>query len=445
MSGLRCLLAISTTILLAGAGCGRADFTWLREAPDGGLTGNGPGPGPGPRDADYPGEVGPVPWDASHPIWPDATDPGQSECRTPGDCWARYGPPQCDRPGNAVWICEEQPCPATVCPRRCVAECEPEPACRTDCDCEDWLGCEQGRCMAVNRRNLCCTSRFCPPGQRCVLPSGGVGTCPGGPPIPDGGPPPFPDAAPNPERCANDCECDSSQNCVRGRCRYVNTPNSCCLYSTCRPGRSCVYPDGSRGTCPQTTANIGAPCQGGTCGPGAFCIEDNQGFPGGYCSQACQGSGMCPPGGVCRDVGGRQPICLDECATAMDCRSGYGCLRLGVGTERMCWPVSGGSSNPGGDPVGSECEDDDDCAVGLTCFEGGGGGGGGGGFRDGYCSIVYCDPQTRPCPVGSQCYAFPGIFAMCLAECPNGGTRSTCRSGYYCLGPTGQPGVCISN
>jgi hypothetical protein len=176
--------------------------------------------------------------------------------------------------------------------------------------------------------------------------------------------------------------------------------------------------------------------QDGMCAPG-FCIDQQNGFPGGYCSQDCGPTGMmCPPGADCRRFGPMQQLCLDECTVNSECRTGYGCVQLGVVTQKVCWPISPGSMNPNGDPVGSACMADGDCRTGLSCLQFQG-------WPGGYCTIPYCDPMNNPCPGGSDCYAFPGLFSLCLANCPSGGSQSTCRNGYYCLGPTGQQGVCI--
>jgi hypothetical protein len=161
-------------------------------------------------------------------------------------------------------------------------------------------------------------------------------------------------------------------------------------------------------------------------------------FPGGYCSQGCGRMSPCPSGASCRGGGGNN-FCLDECTQPTDCRPGYNCIQLGVSMgSRVCWPVPPTSTNPMGAAVGSGCAQDDECAAGLTCLSEQG-------FPGGYCTALYCDPVTNPCPANSGCYAFPGLFSLCLAECPSGGMRSTCRPQYYCLGPSGQPGVCIGN
>lgn len=267
----------------------------------------------------------------------------------------------------------------------CLPECSAPVRCRNDCDCPDDLACSpRGVCAPLSsRRNECCLSSFCPPGASCVLPNGDPSTCPSA--APDGGVfdggPGF-DAGPAPE--------------------WV--------------GRAC----GSQFEC----------------APG-FCIDEGSGFPGGYCSQECGPFGsLCPAGAYCQDFGDGQGLCLDVCGGNGDCRPGYRCTRLPFATERVCWPEGSGSTNPNGAPVGDPCGQVQDCNTGLTCFDQ---------WPGGYCTRFYCDPQSNPCPGGSQCYAFPGAISLCLEDCPSGGSTQGCRPGYYCLGPTGQPGVCISN
>jgi hypothetical protein len=280
--------------------------------------------------------------------------------------------------------------------------------------------------------------------------------------------------------CTNDCQCGFDQACIGLRCEFANRNNLCCFSPTCFPGDFCVFPDGRPGQCPDADGGIvfpdggpprpdaglpgpdggpipdgvsfdagnpetpvGAACMSApSCGPG-FCIDESQGFPGGYCSEACGvgpgGNDPCPGDAICRPVGGGQAFCLDGCASPMECRAGYNCVQLGLNTNRVCWPVPPGSTNPNGAPVGSACMGDQQCATGLVCLDEQSG------FPGGYCTRIYCDPQTNPCPQSSLCYAFPGLFSMCLETCPSGGSRSTCRPRYYCLGPTGQPGVCVAN
>ncbi len=198
-------------------------------------------------------------------------------------------------------------------------------------------------------------------------------------------------------------------------------------------------PDGGRVDAGPPPEWVGDACFAqNQCGAGAgFCIDEDSGFPGGYCSAECgAGRPACPAGSICQDFGEPDGFCLDVCAGNADCRPSYECTRLPFSAERVCWPRIPGSSNPNGAPVGDPCFEVEQCGLGLTCFDQ---------WPDGYCTRFYCDPVTNPCPGGSQCYAFPGALSLCLEDCPSGGTTQGCRPGYYCLGPTNQPGVCIAN
>lgn len=194
---------------------------------------------------------------------------------------------------------------------------------------------------------------------------------------------------------------------------------------------------------PSSSTPVGAECENMSmaCGPDGFCIAESDGFPGGYCSEDCgMMNAMCPGDAICRRLGPNNAACLDGCLTNMDCREGYACVQLGLGQDRVCWPVPVGSMNPMGAPVGDACTMDGDCDQGLTCLDPMGPG-----WNDGYCTQQFCDVTNNPCPSGSLCYNFPRLVSLCLVECPSGGSQSTCRPGYYCLGPTGSPGVCTTN
>lgn len=399
---------LAFALTLAATGCGRGDVLPLglgepdagRTISDGGDLDAQPGPndgGPGP----FPGDGGPPPPDGGPPP-PPPPDGGPALCRRSADCEGLVGPPPaCPNGAPGQWECS-----AGICLPRC-------PECTTDCDCRFDLACAGGRCLPIDRRNLCCFNPDCPPGATCELPDGNRSMCPDEPPPPpvDGGPGPI-DGGPFP---------------IDG--------------GPFPPDGGPPPPDG--GPPPPdagpTGTPVGAACTGGDCGPIGACIPGAQGFPGGYCTQDCGPVGSaCPSGAECLSFGQGQDFCLDSCASNMDCRGGYACVQLGFSTGRVCWPVQPGSTNPNGDPVGSACASDNDCAQNLTCLQQGG-------FPGGYCTRTYCDPQTNPCPSGSACYAFPGLYSLCMAECPAGGTQSTCRRGYYCLGPTGSTGACFPN
>jgi hypothetical protein len=304
------------------------------------------------------------------------------------------GGPECFRPRDCrMKYGEPGPCPDGesrwacidgVCSTECI-----EMNCENDCDCDPFLACIGNVCQPADRRNLCCSNPDCPPGDFCIEPGGGRSMCEGDP---DGG------------------------------------------------VRDTGFPDGGIPDTGTEETPVGEACGDQfQCGPIGFCIGEDQGFPDGYCSQDCsQGGQPCPMGADCRGFGMGNAICLDACASNPECRTGYICVQVGLDPQRVCWPDPGGSMNPNGNVVGGECNGDEDCQSGLQCLNFMG-------WPGGYCTKQFCDPQTNPCPGGSQCFNFPGFFSLCLDTCPNGGTMSDCRPGYYCLGPTGQPGGCIPN
>lgn len=385
-------------VLLVSVGCGRDSV---------GLLGGSDGDG-GRRDGSVLGTDGPIVIDEGPPLGKDSgpgpdrpppppPDGGETECFSRRDCFDRYGPPPACMEGPSIWECNRN---------RCEVECLPS-ECRNDCDCPFELACFGGSCRVANRLNQCCFNPACPPGDFCVLPGGGQDVCPPPPPdagVRDTGFPPPPDGGPPP------------------------------------PDGGVIF-DGGRPDSGTLVTPVGDPCAvQSMCGPIGFCIDQSQGFPDGYCSQSCspQGGQPCPTGSVCRGFGGGNNICLDACASNAECRMGYLCVQVGLDPQRVCWPAGGGSTNPNGNAVGGSCGGDNDCLTGLTCLSFMG-------WPGGYCTKQFCDPLNNPCPSGSSCFNFPGSFSICLDDCPNGGTQSDCRPGYYCLGPTGQPGGCIPN
>ncbi len=465
-------LLLIASLALSAAACGRGQLD------PGGFSFGGRADGAlDPQDASAPRDATP-PRDSSVPSRPDVSvgqdsgpitsrdaeprdtgirDGGAPfECQAPADCFATFGVPRCPN-GAGRWQCLEG---------FCNPDC-PVVGCSTDCDCPFDQSCTINGCAATGRINTCCANPMCVEGQVCVNPDGSRDRCEGSadagvpdtgrprrdagvppgrdsgvPPLPDGGLV-GPDGSVTPDSgiaaCTSDCDCDPSLACLGGQCFPAGRPNLCCTNPMCAPGSMCLEPDGSPGVCGSTTP-VGAACDpmGPQCGPSGFCIDEGSGFPDGYCTQGCGRNNPCPSGATCRGNGGNA-FCLDECTAPADCRAGYNCIQLGVGMgSRVCWPTPPTSTNPMGAPVGSSCSDDQDCVSGTSCLQEQG-------FPGGYCTTLYCDPVTSPCPGGSACYAFPGLFSMCLAECPSGGMRSTCRPQYYCLGPTGQAGVCIGN
>ena len=380
-------------------------------------------------------------------LMPPNPDSGLPECREDRDCPV-VRDRACSDGAIEEWTCERG---------RCELTCEPPPPqnCQNDCQCPPGLVCGNNECVLADRPNLCCAYDECIPGGPCVWANGIEDICPerrrdGGLPPQDGGgqPPSNPDAGPtNPPRdagtsgatCNNDCDCAYSLACISGQCRAANRLNQCCSNPQCPPGSGCVNQDGSSGMCPSGVPVGNACTQHLQCTLAGICIEERYGFPDGYCSQYCGAQGMpCTGDAICRQVGNDE-LCLDGCITSGDCRMGYVCTQFALSMSRVCWPQGPTSMNPQGAPVGGACQQDNDCGSGLTCVQQQGQS-----WQGGYCTVQSCDPATNPCPTMSQCYAFPSWFPICLAECPVSGTQSNCRNGYYCLGPAGQPGVCIT-
>jgi len=398
---------------------------------DGGRRDTGVGPG---RDASV-RDTGVRDGGPNRDVGPDGSVP--LECRAEPDCFVNFGIPRCPN-GPGRWSCID-------------GLCEPDCAvssCMTDCDCPFDLSCTPMGCAAINRPNFCCASPTCLPGQTCIEPDGMLSQC-GGAPDAGSNPDasirrdsgvPFDSSVPpdsGTTACMSDCDCDPSTACIAGQCRPAGRNNQCCTNPMCMNGDRCVNPDGSPGICGPVTP-VGESCDpmGPQCGPNGFCIDEGSGFPGGYCTQGCDRRTPCPPDSECRGGGGNA-FCLDSCVQPADCRAGYNCINVGVGGNgRVCWPNPPTSMNPNGDPVGAACGMDEDCGAGLTCLQQQG-------FRNGYCTRLYCDPVTAPCPSASACYAFPGLFSLCLSECTVGPPSMGCRMGYYCLGPAGGSGVCV--
>ena len=308
---------------------------------------------------------------------PDGSIPGFDAGR-PDAAIQCFSPFDCQQRFGSPPLCPRGPSEWRCVTRQCRVQCLPGSNCISDCECSLGRVCRLGQCVPTTERNRCCSNPDCPPRSTCVLPNGALDICePADAGVPDAGRP------------------DSGQR-----------------------------------------APVGGACSGPQDCEGGLCLGTNGGFPGGYCSQACGGAGLCPTGSDCRELETGQRVCLDSCVDNVECRSGYRCVQLGATPGRVCWPVEPGSNNPLGAPVGSFCEVDNDCEEGTQCLTA---------FPDGYCTIVFCDVLTYPCPSGSSCFAVPSSVSLCLADCPSGGSPSTCRDGYFCFGQNGEPGACVPN
>jgi len=175
---------------------------------------------------------------------------------------------------------------------------------------------------------------------------------------------------------------------------------------------------------------VGAACTAPSqCAGGAraMCL----GLPGGYCTLGeCDTQG-CPDGSSCWGIGDSGSVCIQDCTSPSQCRTGEGYV---CDADDTCWFYD---DTPGGtSPVGGPCEVDEDCKdAGAFCYpeiyDGENTG-----FVGGYCMIPECTAQS--CPAGSTCQA---VFAdggkACVDSCGTAGNG--CNLGYACY----QPGICF--
>jgi len=218
-------------------------------------------------------------------------------------------------------------------------------------------------------------------------------------------------------------------------------------------------PDGGTEDAPEDVvmppaSDVGSPCESAAmCDE--LCIEEEQGFPDGYCTADCSGGAGCPDGSICTQVGRGVFICFDECDPSAEdrtCRMGYGCASsfmldgpvclpgcyddTDCGTGLRCDP-DGGFAGEGTcfDPdsmLGDACTDDVMCPAGGFCL-----GEGFSGWPGGACIRGGCEPDTGSgCEAGEECLP-AGRGGACFAGCAS---DADCRDGYECSESSAHPG-----
>ena len=238
--------------------------------------------------------------------------------------------------------------------------------------------------------------------------------------------------------CTTDSECPTSSHCE------ITDPNAgqglcvsdCTTDADCRMGYGCGDPDGNGATgCFPVASGNGVPgdacatlqdCSGGADG---FCVSEDQGFTGGYCSIQCTTDADCGAGGHCSTLDSGFQLCVDSCTTNADCRAGYVCDDANGDNVNECWPGGSGAGGPG-----NACANVGDCAGGLDaiCL----GPPGNPDFAGGYCATTGCTTNAD-CAAGAHCgFTDPQTGeGFCLPGCT---ADADCRTGYACADPDGD-------
>lgn len=196
--------------------------------------------------------------------------------------------------------------------------------------------------------------------------------------------------------------------------------------------------------------------------PGALCITEAMGYPGGLCTRRCTSDSQCGAGGTCAAYGAERR-CLPTCASGTDCRDGYNCFSLtSQAGVHVCLPLCNADTQCGavgcdeytgfcGTPDttlsanGGQCLADTDCSSGRCLEEIDPAAGTPTGNLDGLCYSSCTIPDDAQyatnvpnggCPNSGVCVrgtsALAGDIGICRPECT---TEADCRGGYICVHP----------
>lgn len=180
------------------------------------------------------------------------------------------------------------------------------------------------------------------------------------------------------------------------------------------------------------SSDIGTSCTSSADCEGGYCITEDMGFAGGYCTMGCATDTDCGEGGACIQIDATTSFCFDRCdpaAATRDCRAGYGCASS-LEIPSVCLPG---------------CTDDTDCTEGLRCDPTGG-------FSaSGRCydpTAQLGDPCTDETMCGAEaiCYAedfagWPGGSCVAFGCDPASGTG--CAGDAVCIPAGRRGGICV--
>src|SRR5690554_4446213 len=173
---------------------------------------------------------------------------------------------------------------------------------------------------------------------------------------------------------------------------------------------------------------------------GQQCLQESQGFPGGYCTTLnCEEKGCSGFSSECfrTEINNTAATaCFEQCLADNTCRrgdEGYACAILQ--DTAVCVPPSF-AEGPAPGAIGAPCSSDSQCSEGGTCLTNSFGG---------YCTQLSCDPSTT-CANGNPCVALNPDEADedkriygCLAKCSS---DDDCRFRYACQNFEGEQ-VCL--
>ncbi len=342
------------------------------------------------------------------------------------------GPETCD--GNCPEICQSQSSCATATRTGeadlCNVVCESVPA----TECVDGDGCCPDGCRGQDDDcSESCGNGVLDEGETCD------GDCPTS--CDDGASCTADTMVGSPQTCNVVCETRPVDTCVAGdQCCPSNCNRQNDADCACAPTTSCnalafecgsVFDgcsDVNCGTCRGTTTcvnnscvetfGIGEPCAAGAADCEICFSQERSAWAGGYCSKRCPTD--CGAAAHCVDFPDlATAICMSDCTSDADCRSGYVCADIDGASGSECVPTANGTTK-----VGGACTVINDCTGGLDgiCWSGALS------TPDGYCT-KRCSTDSD-CGTGAHCSQ-----ERCYADCSS---STDCRTGYLCFDPADE-------
>jgi hypothetical protein len=192
-----------------------------------------------------------------------------------------------------------------------------------------------------------------------------------------------------PSYCFTPCDPLDGGACAAGNICVGDDGGGHCILgclsdADCADGDSCDSCSQSCEPAGNSSALVGDACrQDSDCPVGGMCLTDAT-FAGGYCTRYCD-SCACSSGSTCLPL--NEDVCLAQCASNADCRSGYACqpVATNAGPVGACLPHCQSDADCTGLDPGTHCDlPSGTCLAympndgGMGTGHGGGGGTGGG-------------------------------------------------------------------